>query len=164
MIYSQSWKIDTLLSHISYKGVHPFHTFIGVTNNVDFKLNCENDICNLGIAAFIEGFDSGNNNRDSNMLYYTKALLYPTVTYHVKEFDFNGDFNQNLELIGTLTFHGVSSEFPIDITLKKNGNEYWGTCNFSISLKAFNIERPTLLMIPIEDTIEIETKLKIIET
>jgi polyisoprenoid-binding protein YceI len=97
------------------------------------------------------------------MLYHTQALLYPTVSYQANEFDFNGDFNQNIELMGTLIFHGVASKFPIDISLKKNGNEYWGTCKFSISLKAFNIERPTLLMIPIKDTIEIEAKLKIIE-
>ena len=163
MLFAQSWKIDTALSHISYKGVHPFHTFVGITNNIDFELNCKNDICNLKIEAFIDGFDSGNNNRDSNMLYYTQALQYPTVSYQVKEFDFNGDFNQILELIGTLSFHGDSSKYPIDINLKKKGNDYWGTCKFSISLKAFNIERPTLLMIPIEDTIEIETKLKLIE-
>ena len=90
LIYTQSWTIDSAYSYISYEGVHPFHSFIGKTNNIDFELNCENDICKLRIATLIDGFDSGNTNRDSNMLYYTQALLYPTISYESKEFDFDG--------------------------------------------------------------------------
>ena len=163
LIYTQSWTIDSAYSYISYEGVHPFHSFIGKTNNIDFELNCENGICKLRIVTLIDGFDSGNNNRDSNMLYYTQALLYPTISYESEEFGFDGNFNRKLDLVGTLNFHGITYNLPIEINLKKDGNDYWGACNFKISLNVFNIDRPTLLMIPIADTIKIDTKLKIIE-
>ena len=87
IIYSTDWGIDTTYSYIKYKGEHTFHSWQGISKNIDFNLECNDEnICTLEVSTSLENFDSGNDSRDSNMLYYTESLLYPIVTFYSEEF------------------------------------------------------------------------------
>ena len=162
-IFCSNWTIDTTYSHIDYKGSHPFHTWNGKTNNINFDLNCKNEKCKINISSKLESFDSNNDSRDSNMLYYTESLLHPIVSIETDYFTFNNEFDKIIETNGTLSFHGINHNMPLKIHLSKSNNEFWGYCKFNIKLSEFNIERPILMMLKISDSIEIETKLKLIQ-
>ena len=162
--YSTDWGIDTTYSYIKYKGEHTFHSWEGLSKNIDFNLDCnDKNICKLEVTTPLEKFNSGNDSRDSNMLYYTESLLYPIVTFYSEEFILPENLNGDINTSGSINFHNISHTFPIIIKLKNNGkDDIWGSSNFTFGLDSFNVEKPSLLMIQISDFIEIEVLLKII--
>ena len=161
-IFSSDWSLDTTYSYIKYTGNHPLHSWEGISNDINFKLDCDNDDCTISISTPLEKFDSGNDSRDSNMLYYTESLIYPVVSFKSDSFRFDEQFDKSISLKGFLNFHGIEKEIPLKITLSNENNEFWGTCNFNFELSTFNVDRPSLLMIKISDAIEVRTRLKLI--
>ena len=162
-LLSQEWEIDTTSSYIKYQGEHPLHSWEGISKNIKFKLNCQNNFCNLDISTPLESFNSGNDSRDSNMLYYTESLIHPNVSFKSNKFKFSGDFDNSIDITGTIHLHGIKKELPIKINLLKENNLYVGTCKFNINLSEFEIEKPSLLMIKISDRIDVETKFNLIQ-
>ena len=160
ILLCKTWEIDSASSHIEYTGNHRLHSWTGKTNKVDFKMPCNGDFCTLEISAPLESFDSGNDGRDSNMLYYTESLLYPNVSFASDHFPFSGYFNEKMELTGNLTFHGVTKEITVTVKLYENQFGTWGQCDFDIDLSSFNVDRPSLLLTKIADKINITSKLK----
>ena len=160
-ILSQSWEIDTTYSYIKYLGDHRLHSWEGISKDINFRLDC-NERCNLSISVPLESLDSGNDSRDSNMLYYTESLLYPEVTFRSNDFIFNDGFDSSIDIDGFIRFHGIERKIPVKISLSNQNNELWGICDFNISLDSFNVERPSLLMMKISDEIKIETKFKLL--
>ena len=168
LLFSQSWKIDKTKSQISYGGTHLFHSWEGVSKDITFNLKCDNHHCILNISAPLESFDSGNDGRDSNMLYYTESLLYPEVHFKSESFKFTGNFDASINLKGELTFHGITREIPVKIVLYKDLNldgsaiMHGGRCSFDINLDSFKVKRPSLLMRKISDKISIDAKFKLL--
>ena len=160
-------QVDLEDSYISYIGSHPLHSWEGVSKDISFNMECTGNHCVLNISAPLESFDSGNDSRDSNMLYYTESLLYPEVSFKSEAFRFTGNFNTSIDMTGELTFHGVTKEIPVKIHLYKDlDNEstisYWGKCSFIINLSSFNVSRPSLLKVKISDEITVGVKLKLL--
>ena len=166
LVFSQNWEIDKDKSQISYIGSHPLHSWEGVSKDITFNLECANHHCVLNISAPLESFDSGNDGRDSNMLYYTESLLYPEVHFKSESFKFTGNFDASIDLRGELTFHGITKEIPVKIKLYKDLDEsiitQWGKCSFNISLDSFKVKRPSLLMRKISNEISINAELKLL--
>ena len=162
-ILSAGWAIDTTYSYIKYTGNHPLHSWTGISKDINFKLNCDNDDCTIIISTPLEKFDSGNDSRDSNMLYYTNSLAHPVVSFKSDSFRFDDQFDKSISLKGLLNFHGIKKEIPLKITLSKENNAFWGICNFNFELSVFNVDRPSLLMLKISDIISVEAKLKLIK-
>ena len=82
------FKIDYTKSTISYRGSHPFHDWEGTTSQIEINTECI-DIsvnCKATISAPIMHFLSGNNNRDSNMLFSVNAYKHPTVSISLENF------------------------------------------------------------------------------
>ena len=161
-ILSADWAIDTTYSYIKYIGNHPLHSWTGISKNIDFKLDCHDGNCIINISTPLEEFSSGNDSRDSNMLYYTESLIYPVVSFKSDSFRFNQQFDKSIDVKGVLNFHGIDKEILLKIALSNENSEYWGICNFNFYLNSFDIDRPSLLMLKISDVIEIETRLKLI--
>ena len=160
-IFSQSWVIDSSESYIKYTGTHRLHQWEGESKDITFSLDCKNQ-CSLAVSVPLETLDSGNDSRDSNMLYYTESLLFPDVSFVSNDFIFSGDFDTSVDIDGILNFHGVEKNIPVKIQLSNQGDNLWGTCSFSISLNEFNVKRPSLLMMKIYDEIKIEAKFKLL--
>lgn len=157
-----AWQIDTTASQISYKGEHPLHSWEGTSREINFKMDCEKNICELFISVPLNSFDSGNDSRDSNMLYYTESLLYPNVSFKSKKFNFNSVNDTSIDMSGILDFHGIQKEIPIKVSLSKESNSFIGKCDFDIDITSFNVERPSLLMMKISEIIKIQANLKMI--
>ena len=161
-------QIDLEESYISYRGTHPLHSWEGISKNISFNMQCTGDHCVLDVSAPLESFDSGNDGRDNNMLYYTESLQYPEVRFKTESFKFTGNFDTSIDVKGELTFHGVIKEIPVKIVLYKDLDfdgstiTHWGKCSFNISLDSFKVSRPSLLMVKISDEITVDVKLKLL--
>ena len=163
LIFSQNWGVDTTASYIKYTGNHTLHSWEGISKNIDFSMKCEGNICELFVSTPLESLNSGNDSRDSNMLYYTESLSYPKVSFKSNKFKFTGNFDTSIDILGIIDFHGIKKEIPINVNLSRENNSYWGICKFNINLNSFKVERPSLLMIKISEIIEIETKFNIVK-
>ena len=161
-VFGSTWSVDTTYSYINYHGKHLLHSWTGVSKDIGFTLDCNDSDCTVEASTNLDKFDSGNDSRDSNMLYYTESLEYPSVSFKTNSFKFNMDLDRSVDTKGILSFHGIEKEIPVKLMFSKKDDEFWGTCNFNVSLSDFDIDRPSLLMIKISDEIDIETKIKLV--
>ena len=60
-----------------------------------------------------------------------------------------------MQVQGDLTFHGQTKPVAFPATLDAAGSKISVEGNAAVSLTAFGIERPSLLLIPVEDTLHI---------
>ena len=149
-------------SKVEYFGSHPTHGFSGISSSILLVSDCSKngDICDLKFKVPIISLNSGNDNRDSNMLNYLKAFSFPYAelnifNFSVKEYD--SEF-----ISAEMTIGGVEQQISIPITLiKESAEEYKVQSSFTISLKQFGIEIPKLLFLPINSNIKINVSLLI---
>jgi len=76
-----NFKIDREQSNITYTGSHPFHAWTGKTSQITIESDCtkNSSSCDASFSIPLMSFISGNDNRDSNMLFYVEAFSYPHV-------------------------------------------------------------------------------------
>ncbi len=150
--FSQTMQLTT--SEINYHGSHPLHSWIGTSNEATGQITYDAN-ANTGTATVevaLNSFDSRISSRDSNMLYYTDALDYPTVRFISTSIELYGD---SLKISGDLSFHGVTK----NITTVASANIDGGVKvagSFAIELSDYNVKRPTFLLMQIANTIKID--------
>ena len=86
-IYSQSvkWSLNTDKSFISYDGEHFLHSWSGKNDKIRGVIieNTEEDkFKQIALAMFAKDFDSGNGNRDSNMMELLEVINFPKIEYY----------------------------------------------------------------------------------
>tara|TARA_B100000678_G_scaffold164830_1_gene137629 strand:- start:1772 stop:2101 length:330 start_codon:yes stop_codon:yes gene_type:complete len=102
-------------------------------------------------------FDSKNSNRDSNMLDVVEDYFYPYVSFKSKSIV---STEEGFNVIGDISFHGITKEFSIPITKTAQGDRIVIDSLFSIMLTDFKIKRPALLTIKIRDRIDLKFHLE----
>jgi polyisoprenoid-binding protein YceI len=153
--------IDDSKSKVVYYGNHPLHAWSGITNSIAVSSECKstNQInCNFEFRISFMSFYSGNDNRDSNMLYYLNAFLYPEIIMTFDNFIIREYNNSVIE--GKLSINGTIKQIkiPIKVTLESE-KKYSIKSLFSISLNDFNVEIPKLLFLSIDNDIKIDVDL-----
>ena len=119
-------------------------------------------LCDLIFKIPVISLNSGNDNRDSNMLNYLNAFSYPEVRLSISDFSVR-EYNEEI-IICDMTISGMTQEIQIPLTLldvSKNEIQYKAESSFTISLNQFNIDIPKLLFIPISPDIKIKIELLI---
>jgi polyisoprenoid-binding protein YceI len=145
-------------SLVTYKLVHPLHKIEATSKDVQYSLDADpaaKTIKQVTAIADVMTFDSGNSNRDSHAMEVIDAISYPEARFHGTTVVQNGD---SLTVTGMLTFHGVTKEIVAHGTERWSDSQLDVTGRFTLSLTAFNIERPSLLMIPVEDALDFTFK------
>ena len=149
-------KIDIEQSFISYDGKHPAHNWTGVSKEIkgSFVFDLENPTSsNVDLFVPVFSFDSKNANRDSNMLDVVEEYYYPYVRFISSKIEKN---ENGFNVIGNLSFHGITKEFIIPVTFKKDNSVVTVESDFSIMLTDFKIRRPALLTIKIRNQVDIK--------
>jgi polyisoprenoid-binding protein YceI len=100
-------------------------------------------------------FDSGNSNRDSHAMEVVDAITYPYVTFTSTSVTQYGD---SLRVEGKLMFHGVTKDIAMLGTAGWMQNKLEVNGSFVLSLTAFKIERPSLLLVPVSDDLHFSLK------
>lgn len=142
-------------SNVTYHMEHPLHDFESVSNDISCNISFDdrtNTIQQVGVSIPVKSFDSQNNNRDSHALEVLEAIKYPKVTFLSSTIEQNGDI---LTIAGILTFHGVSQPITFRARQEDDNKSIRVTGEFSVQLSEYNVERPSLMFIPVKDKMKI---------
>ena len=113
------------------------------------------------VSIQVDKFNSDNTRRDSHMIETMEALIFPTIDWKVTKIAVDagpvkpGSYKGFAS--GPLTVHGVTQilEAPITMSIAPSGEDTVNS-EFSVSLESFEIERPTLVFVPIKDDVPIK--------
>ncbi len=138
-------------SWVAYRMVHPLHVIDAKSTSVDFKLELDpttKEIKTVTAQVDVTTFDSGNSNRDSHAMEVIDAMTYPDVEFTSTSIAQNAD---SLFVTGKLTFHGITKDILLAATTRWQPNRLDVQGKFDIGLTEFKVDRPALLLIPVED-------------
>ncbi len=136
---------------VSYRLVHPLHVIDATSRSVQFQAQVDPDkkeIKSVSASVDVTTFDSGNSNRDSHAMEVVDALTYPDVQFVSSSVT---EHNDSIVVTGNLTFHGVTKAATMRGIAQWSAGEVDVKGAFDLSLTEFKIERPALLLRPVED-------------
>ena len=141
-------------SSITYRINHTLHHIEATSKDGWFRVEVDpakKEIKSVTAQVDVMTFDSGNSNRDSHAMEVVESIKYPDVTFASSSVTQNGD---SLSVAGKLTFHGVTKDIVMTGVTKWSQNKLDVQGGFEVSITAFKIERPALLMIPVDDALK----------
>ncbi len=154
VLFGQTFEVSNS-SKITYYGSHFTSDWQGHSSGLRGRIiydavNQTTNSCSLRVD--LATFDSGNSNRDSNMLTYLDVFQYPEVMFVSNEIIVEGI---NAFIKGKLTFHGITKDINLTADISFNDG-FNAEGSFIILLSEYEVERPVLLFKKIAD----EMKLK----
>lgn len=162
----QSLAIDAARSSVRYFVKHKLHPADGRSSAIEGKAVIQPD--GKVMAMFrvpVTSFDSGDSNRDANMRETLEAAKHPFVVFKgVTALGMPPPQGKAVAatIQGELDFHGVKRalEVPVTIQFAADGSaSVKGTMH--VSLEAHQIERPSLLLIKLENDCRVEIDLQL---
>ena len=150
-----SKKVDNIqqTAIITYRIVHPLHEFESTSKEATAQIEFdETKKAITGVSAQVDvtSFDSGNSNRDSHAMEVIDALTYPDASFTSSNIT---QSNDSLSVTGKLTFHGVTKDITFGAVTSWSADTLKVKGAFTTTLTEFNIDRPSLLMIPVKDSL-----------
>jgi len=156
--------IDPARSVLGFGVVHKLHKVHGESKSVEAKAALSPDGGALVMVRIpVKTFESGDANRDEHMQEVLETHLHPFVIFKgTTKLAPPQAYPATLEvtLDGQLDFHG--RKHPLKVPLKvelKSAGEARVTGEFNVSLDEYQVERPSLLFVKIEDACHIEVDL-----
>src|SRR5512138_1786352 len=152
----QAYTVDAARSSIAFHVHHKLHASDGRSSQIEGKAIVQPDGKVLAMVRVpVATFDSGDANRDSNMRETLEASKHPFVVLKgVTSLVMPAALGKPIEtrLQGELEFHGVKRpiEVPVAIQFAHDGSAVVKG-KLTVSLDAYRIDRPSLLMIKLED-------------
>ena len=154
LLFGQTFEVSNS-SKITYYGSHFISDWQGHSSGFRGRIiydavNQTTNSCSLRVD--LATFDSGNSNRDSNMLTSLDVFQYPDVMFVSNEIFVEGI---NASIKGKLTFHGITKDINLtaDISFSDGFN---AEGSFIILLSDYEVERPALLFKKIADEMKLE--------
>ena len=158
ILNASSFRIENSL--ITYFGVHYLHKWEGSTSDVNgvVSYNKASEQYECSISVPLSTFSSGNDNRDSNMLVYCRAFDFPNINFQSTSIKVQ---ENTLEIEGKIEFAGKEKEIKTSAKLNGLDNNLFAIeGELDILLSAFEVERPSLLFVEIEDLVKIKYSIK----
>ncbi|MFN8349075.1 MAG: YceI family protein [Spirosomataceae bacterium] len=143
-------------SWLSYAGKHPFHSWRGVSKDINCVITFNEDnaqVETVAVSAKALSFDSRNTNRDSHALEMIEALIFPKINFT------SADITQREGMMwikGSLNLHGVTRPVRVEAKTIVEGNQIKVEGHFPVKLSDFKINRPSLLFVKIEEEIKVD--------
>jgi polyisoprenoid-binding protein YceI len=144
---------------------HPFKTFYGEARTIQID-GIEPSITRGAIsisAPFtvtipILSLKTGNASRDSNMY---RVLGHPDQKSVVAKFSTIRLNQDAFSVTGTLAINGHEHPFETKGSVTREGESFLFTGEFPVSLTKYEVERPELLLVPIDDTVKVSYRFRI---
>lgn len=158
--------VQPAASAVQFHVNHKLHKVDGVSRAVEGKAILDAD---GGVKAMVrvpvQSFDTGDSNRDSHMLETLEPGRFPHVVFKgVGRLDGPAAPGKPVAvtLRGELDFHGVKRavEVPVTVEFAADGSARVKG-RLVVSLDAHRVERPSLLMVKIDDDCAIDLDLKL---
>jgi polyisoprenoid-binding protein YceI len=155
---AQTLTVDAVdsLSSLTYHLSHPLHHIESTSKAVRYRLTLDtarHEVRTVVALVNVMSFNSGNSNRDSHAGEVIDALTYPNAVFAGSSITQSGD---SISVTGKLTFHGVTRDVTMAGTTAWSPGMLVVRGGFSLSLTDYKIDRPSLLMIPVGDTLTID--------
>jgi polyisoprenoid-binding protein YceI len=162
----QSYTVDAAQSVIRFHVDHKLHATDGHSKSIEGKAVVQPDGKVLAMVRVpVATFDSGDANRDSNMRETLEASKHPFVVFKgMASLIMPAALGKPIDtkLQGELEFHGVKRQIEVPVTLQfANDGSALVKGKMTLSLDAYKIDRPSLLMIKLDDDARIEFELKL---
>jgi hypothetical protein len=152
-----NWVLDK--SEIDYKVTHPLHHVVGKSTEARGKGSCSEAGCRFIVAVPVKSFDSGDGNRDLHMLQITRGADNPLIAVNVA-FPMPTPKGLPLEVLADLEiqFAGKKVKYPKVklVVVPLEASQARITAIIPLSLKDFGISPPSLLGVPIEDSVPVQ--------
>ena len=151
---ASNYKVEK--SQITYLGDHYLHKWEGSTSDITGNVLYDDKTkqYNCSVTVPLSTFSSGNGSRDSNMLIYCKAFDFPDIIFESTSIQVN---TNSLAIKGIIEFAGRKKEIKSVAQLNTlQDNHFSIECEFGIMLSEFDIERPSLLFVKMEDLVVIK--------
>jgi polyisoprenoid-binding protein YceI len=164
---ARDWRVKGDASSLSYKLKHKLHEVVGKARPTQGLARLLPDgTLQVTVRANVAEFDSGNANRDAHMKEVTEAAKFPWVEFKGKasgvKVPETFPATVPVKLEGQVTFHGVKQPLVVPLTVTfTSAKAVTAEGAFSISLEAHKIERPSLLMVKVDDALVLEPKLEL---
>lgn len=154
-------------STVTYHVSHPIHGVTGVSRNLSGTIAIAPGaspelVLPVRLAIPIASFDSGNRNRDRNMLSIMKAARFPDailvidgVRWISKRTE-AGVTTADGTASGSLALGGVTRPLTLTLSGSMQPTRLEVVSRFSFSMSEYGLERPSLLFQPIDDRVEVE--------
>jgi polyisoprenoid-binding protein YceI len=148
-------------STLTYVLVHPMHVIHGTNNNFFCEVDLPEDppqdlsLIRIRASADIAGFNTGNSNRDSHAMEVVDAIKYPKVEFSGAAMAKEG---AGYRVTGKLRFHGKEKDISFIMTPKDEGNKVTVTGAMTVLLSDYEVSRPSLLLVPVKNEMQIEIK------
>ncbi len=158
-VYAQAAKIeaDKNESLVTYHVHHLFHNVDAVSKQVTCLAEVDSSVGKIQsvfVSAEVTSFNSGNSDRDDHAMKAVDAIDYPQVIFQSDSIGYIP--NTEIKVNGKLTFRGVTKEIAVSLSVMPTGNETACDGNFDISLTEFKVDRPSLLLISIDDKLQVD--------
>lgn len=156
---------DGSRSTLTYHLVHKLHKFDGVSRKLEGRARLSPDgRAQVMVRAPIESFDSGNVNRDAHMKEAVEAARFPLVELKALAEGVTppATFPATVEKTfkAQLDFHGVQRTFELPVKLAwESPTRVRATGHFKLSLEEYQIERPSLMFVKVDDAVTIDAEL-----
>jgi polyisoprenoid-binding protein YceI len=162
----QAFTVDAPRSVIKFHVDHKLHASDGRSSSIEGKAVVQPDGKVLAMVRVpVASFDSGDANRDANMRDTLEASRYPYVVFKgVTTLALPAAPGKAIPttMQGELEFHGVKKPVEVPVTLQfADDGSATVKGKMTLSLDAYKIERPSLLMIKLDDACAIEFELKL---
>ncbi len=148
--------LDLREGSLTYTLVHKLHEVQGVTHALEGRAQVQPDgIGRVQVRAKVATFDSGNSNRDEHMREVTHEAAHPyaTVKGTLSGLAFPLKSPAEVTLHATVELNGVKQAAEIPIKLTPEGARVRAKFAVSLSLDAFQIDRPELLFVKVDDRV-----------
>ncbi len=161
----QAYAVDPAHSTIRYHVNHKLHAADGRSSSIEARAIVQPDGKVLAMVRVpVASFDSGDANRDSNMRDTLEAGRFPFVVFKgVTSLVMPAALGKGIAtaMQGQLELHGVTQAVNVPVTLQfaDDGSAHV-TGKMKLSLDAYRIERPSLLMVKLDDECTIEFDLR----
>jgi hypothetical protein len=150
---------------VEYQLVHKFHKFIGRSKAMAVRGTVDASGLKVMARAQVSTFDSDNSNRDEHMMETVEGAKHPWAVVKIAEPSYKlptGANTTKIKVQAGVELHGVTVNHPIDLNVStKDGTHLTVSFEFPESLTAHKIERPSLLFVPVDDTITIVGKAEV---
>ena len=161
---SASQLLELRQGTLAYTVVHKLHEVHGATHQVEGRVLAQpGGRVQVQVRAKVASFDSGNSNRDEHMREVTHEGTHPYA--EVKgvlsglSLPLAGPVQATLHATVSLNGQKRSQDVPIRLEPAPDGGTR-ATFSFPISLDAFKVERPQLLLVKVDDRATISGDLR----
>ena len=147
---------------LTYFVVHPMHKVSATCKTAEgaAKVNPGGPV-QVQVRAKVACFDSGDSNRDVHMREVTHEPVHPFVSVKGTIDGLSLPLAAPAEktLVAKVELNGETQSVTIPFTVSTEGGKIRAKFKFSSSMEGFKIERPSLLMVKVEDALVIEGEL-----